>query len=302
MQPKVVAITLNWNGRDMTLDCVASLHKLHYDNYEIVVVDNGSTDGSVEALRDRFPNITLVENGRNLGYSEGFNSGIEKSMGMGAEYILILNNDTVIAPDALTELVTVAQTDETIGFVSGKVYHFDHPNILQTAGKISHPRSLVGPHIGASEVDTGQYDETKDFEFLDDVFLLVRREVIQKVGGYAKEFFLYYEETDWCARVRQSGFRIVFAPKARIWHKGSMSTGGGTNSVNTFWNSRNRYLFMYRNGTTQQWYYFLFTNWFYVLPVSILAKLSKGKIEIIYSLLVGNFSGLVWVIRNMNNN
>ena len=298
MLPKVVAITLNWNGRDMTLKCIDSLIQIDYNNYEIVIVDNGSTDGSVQSIRQRFPKILIVENERNLGYSEGFNIGINKAMNMGAEFLLILNNDTIIDPKALTELVNIAQSDDRIGFVSGKVYHYNRPNILQTVGKSTDPIKLVGSHIGADEEDNGQYDEIVDYQFIDDVFLLVSKKVIDKVGGYDNDFFLYYEETDWCARVRKAGFRIVFTPRAKIWHKGSMSSGGGTNPVNTYWNSRNRYLFMYRNGTHFQWFHFLFFNWFYYLPISTLAKLVKGRIDIVKSLLIGNLSGLKWILRN----
>lgn len=296
--PRVFAITLNWNGREMTLDCVESLLELEYPELEIIVVDNGSSDGTPEAVKSRFPDITVIENGENLGYSEGFNRGIDRAMERGAEYLMILNNDTRIDPKAVNELVEVAQSDDSIGFVSGKVYSFDEPNRLQTVGNFTHRWDLVGGHVGMNEMDEGQYDRVMDYEFMDDVFWLVRREVIEKVGMYDPEFFLYFENTDWCARVRGAGFRIVYAPKARLWHKGSMSSGGGTNPVNTFWMARNRYPFMWRNATSLQKLRFIMSQFFIVIPSTMLARLVSCKIELISPFLRGHLEGLKSIIKN----
>jgi len=275
---------------------------MDYPDFEIVVVDNGSGDGSVEYLNTRFGNaIHMVANGKNLGYADGFNAGIDYAMKRNPDYIFILNNDTKIDSKALTELVKTAESDPSIGFVSGKVYHFDRPGIIQTVGKLTDRVTLVGAHVGADEPDRGQHDEIRDYEFIDDVFLLVRREVIEKVGGYDSHFFLYFEETDWCARVRRAGYRIVYTPWAKIWHKGSMSTGGGQNPINIFWNSRNRYLFIKRNGTPGQWRSFLFKNFFYQIPATTVARLLKARFSLLTALLRGNLSGLVWVLRNMDN-
>ncbi len=248
--PKVWAITLNWNGREDTLACLASLEGLDYPNYDIVVVDNGSTDGSVAAIRQAFPGVSIVENGENLGYADGFNAGLQFAYERGGDYFLILNNDTVIDPQALTELVRVAEEDESIGFVSGKVYWHNKPDTLQTAGRFNDPMILAGNHVGGGEVDRGQYDTVTDYDFVDDVYLLVRRAVYERVGGYDPNFFLYFEETDWCARVRQAGFRIVYAPKAKIWHKGNI--GGGSTTLSPerhYFLTRNQVIFVARNAS-----------------------------------------------------
>ncbi|MCK4614324.1 MAG: glycosyltransferase family 2 protein [Thermoplasmata archaeon] len=292
-------MTLNWNRKHDTEECVNALLEMNYPNFEIVVVDNGSEDGSVDHLKEKLGDkIHIVANGKNLGYADGFNSGINYVMEREANYILILNNDTKIDKNALTELVKTAESDPKIGFVSGKVYHFNKPNVIQTVGKLTDPITLVGAHVGANEMDEGQYDEIRDYDFIDDVFLLVRWEVIEKVGGYDSNFFLYFEETDWCARVRRAGYRIVFAPAAKIWHKGSMSSGGGTNPVNTFWLARNRYPFIGRNGSPKQWNHFLLKNFFYQIPMTVFVRAVKGKFNILVSYIKGNLSGLIWVLRN----
>jgi len=298
-KPSVFAITLNLNGKHDTEECVSALLEMTYPNYEVIVVDNGSGDGSVQYLKKKFKKkISIIACEKNLGYSKGFNSGIRYAMRRGAEYLLILNNDTVIHKDALTELVSIAESDPKIGFVSGKVYHYEKPNVLQTIGKKRHPIYIVKGHVGANELDEGQYDTITDYEFIDDVFLLVRKKVVEQTKGYDENFFLYFEETDWCARVRRAGYRIVYTPYAKIWHKGSMSTGGGMNPTNIFWISRNRYLFIKRNGTTKQWRLFLLKNFFYLIPRSIFVRVLKAKFSLFVALLKGNLSGLIWVLKN----
>jgi len=297
-EPQVIAITLNWNGREMTLDCVESLLECQYPKLEIIVVDNGSSDGTPEAVRARFPDVTVIENGKNLGYSKGFNRGIDHAMGRGAEYLLILNNDTRIDPLAVDELVEVAKSDDKIGFVTGKVYSFDEPQRLQTVGNHNHPWNLVGGHVGMNEMDEGQYDEIMDYDFIDDVFWLVRREVVEKVGMYDPEFFLYFENTDWCARARRAGFRLVYTPMAKLWHKGSMSSGGGTNPVNTFWMARNRYPFMWRNGSASQRFRFIFEQFFRSIPLTVIARVITGKMTLILPFLKGQLDGLKSILKN----
>ena len=179
---KVFAMTLNWNGKHDTEECLKSLLEMSYPNFEVVVIDNGSEDGSVDHFKEKFgTRVHIVVNERNLGYSEGFNTGIYYAMKMGARYFLIINNDTRIDKNALTELVKAAESDLLIGFVSGKVYFYDEPNVLQTVGRLTHPITLLGPHVGANEVDVGQYDEIRNYDFIDDVFLLIRREVVEKI-------------------------------------------------------------------------------------------------------------------------
>jgi len=299
--PRVSSITLNWNGKDDTVECVASLRRLNYPNYDIVVVDNGSTDGSVSTLRAQYPDITIIENGRNLGYAEGFNTGLRYATQQKADYSLILNNDTVIDPSALAELVRVAERDPRIGFVSGKVYFYDEPNRLQTVGRLSHPVLLVYGQLGSGEEDQGQYDEVRECDFIDDVFLLVRQAVFEEVGGYDPTFFLMYEETDWCARVRRAGFKIAYAPSAKIWHKGHLGASSGRSPIHQFYLSRNSIPFVRRNGSRAQFRRFLLTYLFSYkpnyAPRIAWRLLRRGYYRLALAHLRGVGSGLVWLCR-----
>jgi len=295
--PKVVIITLNWNGGNDTIECVESLKRLNYPNYHIVVVDNGSTDGSVSAFKAQYPNLTIIENGCNLGYAAGFNAGLKYAYEQGADYFLILNNDTIIDPDALTELVKVAKQDEKIGFVSGKVYWYNRRDVLQTAGRENDPLTLVGRHVGSGEIDRGQYDKIQDYNFIDDIFLLVRHHVYETVGGYDPIFFLYYEETDWCARVRRAGFRIVYTPLAKIWHKGII---GNENLPLTpkriFYLQRHEIPFIWRNASREQWDAYL-RHLLLRLPYILLRYAKHGRFRTMLAYFKGVSYGMVWVWR-----
>ena len=303
--PRVFIITLNWNGRDDTIECIASLMKLNYSNYNIVVVDNGSTDDSVTALREKYKDIVIIENGRNLGYAEGFNTGMRFAAQKGADYFLILNNDTVIDPDALKELVCVAEGDYQIGFLTGKVYFYDDPQRIETAGKYQHPISLVGDRVGNNEIDEGQYDEVREYKFVDDVFLLVRRSVFEKVGGYDPIFFLMFEEADWCARVLRAGFKILYTPKAKIWHKGNKGLGTGRSPIHQFYLARNQIPFIFRNASRRYFRKFLLSLLFSYkwpwAPRQLWWLLKAGKYRLLWAYLRGISSGLIWFLRNRNN-
>ena len=168
---------------------------MNYSNFDVVMVDNASSDNSVAYVREKFPKVKLIQNSENLGYSVGFNIGLSYSMKKGYEYSLVMNNDTEIDKNALHELVKTAEKDNKIGFTTGKVYYFYQPNTLQTVGRESCNKKLAGNLIGDGEVDNGQYDKIVDYEFVDDIFLLVRNEVLANVCGYDPDFFLQFEET-----------------------------------------------------------------------------------------------------------
>ena len=293
--PKVFVITLNWNGREDTLECLASLKKLDYPNYVIVVVDNGSIDGSALAIRAKFPEVTIIENKKNLGYAKGFNAGLQYAYEQGADYFLILNNDTIVDPQAVSELVKAAQGHAKIGFVTGKVFWYAKPEVLQTAGRLSDPDRLARGHIGSGEVDHGQYDKEREYDFVDDIFLLVNREVYKTVGGYDSHFFLYFEETDWCARIRKAGYSIIFTPKARIWHKGNV--GGPSINLSPlrhFYLTRNEIIFLKRNAASSKFPKILF-SYLWRHTDRTLRLIKHGNVKHAFAHLRGISAGL-WCI------
>lgn len=294
--PKVIVMTLNWNRKEDTIECIKSLFELDYPNYEIVVVDNGSTDGSAQAFKQNSPNISVIENKTNLGYGGGFNVGIKYALNQRIKYVLIINNDAIADKNMLTELVKVAENDTNIGIVTGKVYSYYDPNRLQTCGKIVNFFSGDSNNVGEGEIDIGQCEEIKEYEFLDDVFWLVKTEVFKKAGMYDRNFFIYYEEVDLCAKVSKAGFKLMYTPYAKIWHKGqATSTGGGVNPIYTYYMARNRIVFMRRNSSLIQFMIFLS---YYIFETSkILASfIIRKKFNCIIPQIKGVISGLSWAL------
>lgn len=218
--PRVAIIILNWNGRDDVLNCVSTLPRLTYPNYTATVVDNASVDGSVEALRERFPEQRVLVMEKNLGFCGGNNRGIEDALAHGADYVLLLNNDTEMHPDLVTELVRVAQTDPRIGAVGAKNLRLENPaEVWGAYGELTYGRQLVSV-VGQSRPDGPEYRVVRDVDWAIGNALMMSRTAIEVVGGFDEGFFGYHEDVDWCERARQHGFRIVFNGNAIIFHKG----------------------------------------------------------------------------------
>lgn len=248
MNKKVYVIVLNWNGKEDTLDCLRSLRTTDYDNYQVVLVDNGSTDNSVEAVRKNFPEAQLVLTGKNLGFAGGNNVGIEYAVKAGADYVFLINNDTTVDPAYLKELVLVAESDAKIGAVGSKIYYHSEPERIWFAGgKINWLRNK-GEHIGLDEIDKEQYDETKEVGYLTGCALLVKREVVEKIGVLEDDYFLYYEDADYSLRIQNAGYKTVYAPKSKIYHKVSRSTKPGSASY-VYYHVRNGLVNARRNGS-----------------------------------------------------
>jgi len=256
-QPRVSIIILNWNGLEDTTECLESLKKITYPNYEVIVVDNGSQGNDAQVLKDRFSDyIHLIENDKNYGFASGVNIGIRYAMDDSPpDYFLLLNNDTTVAPDFLGQLVKVAERDISIGIVGPKVYYYDSPNLIQCIGAKMNMWTGKGSFIGVKQVDTGQYDHQKEVDLVVPCTLL-RAEVVHRVGFYDEKYFCYLEDSDYCARARRSGYRIMYSPEARIWHKLGQSAQKVTGLIEYYF-ARNRIRFMKKNATRSQYVSFL---------------------------------------------
>jgi GT2 family glycosyltransferase len=295
--PKVTVTTLSWNRKMHTLEWLQSLGALEYANFEVLIVDNGSTDGSVDAIRAKHPEVALVENGENLGYARGFNVGMKHAFEGGADYVLIMNNDAIIDPPALQALVDTAEADPSVAFVSGKVYHYWRPEEIQTAGTLPHRWRVAGAQIGFGEIDHGQYDEVTERELTDDVFLLVRRAAWERVGGYDNDFAYYgHENVDWCMRVREAGFKIMYTPHAKIWHKGR--TGGGWTPFYLYHQTRNDYVLVAKHVTRPKAFVSAAMLALWYQPMWFFIRVRPTKLGQMKSFLRGQFEGLRWLIGN----
>lgn len=244
----IFCILVNWNNWKDTIECVESCHKLNYYNTRILIIDNGSTDGSEEVLREQFPNIELIQTGRNLGFAGGNNVGIRYALGHGADYVWLLNNDTVVDPDALSSLVRVAAEDERVGMVGSKILFYENLRHLWYAGSVLDPeRPYDSGHRGIMEEDRGQYDETAETGYVTGCSLLARREMIEEIGLLDEGFFLYFEDADWNARARKAGWKLMYEPRSVVLHKASASMGGMESPRMRYFLARNILYFIQKN-------------------------------------------------------
>jgi GT2 family glycosyltransferase len=240
--PDVTVVVLNWNGVNDTLACLDSLAALTYQRFKVIVVDNGSTDDSLALLRPYqapYP-MALLETGANLGFAEGNNVGIRAALEAGADAVLLLNNDTVVGPNLLSELVAAATTHPEGGVFSAKIFYHAEPNKLWYAGAKWLADKQHFQHVGIGEVDDKRlYENVVETDYASGCALFIRADVIKKMGLMDAQFFLTYEETDWCYRARAAGFKSFFVPEAKLWHKVSASFGGVESPLQLYFYSRN---------------------------------------------------------------
>ena len=318
--PKVTILLLNYNGWGDAIECLESVYKITYPNWELILVDNGSVDGSVSKIKEWAAGEILVESKffeydvegkpikyieelfydeeearvkaskkekewdallphqklsilrieKNRGVTGGENIGIEYILReRKTDYILILNNDIAVDKELLSELVKVAESDPEIGVVGPKIYYYDYngrKDIINFAGGKINFWKGVGYHIGANEIDKGQHDEIREVDYVEGSCFLIKKEVIEKVGMLDHEYFAYWEEADWCIRIKKGGYKGCYVPRAKIWHKVS-STTKKTSGFFEYYNTRNSFLFMKKHASGGQYlsfllYFFGFRFWF----------------------------------------
>ena len=225
--PSIAIIVLTWNGRELTLDCLRSLDAVTTPGVRVIVVDNASSDGTADAIRSQYGGrITLIENPTNAGFAAGNNAGIERALRDGADFILLLNNDTLVAPDFVDRLLEPLRDAPDIGITAPKIYFAEPRDRIWFAGGVISMWKGTARHIGIRETDRGQYDRERDIDYATGCALLARRTVFETAGTLDPAYRAYFEDADLCVRARRAGFRIRYVPAARVWHRISASTGG----------------------------------------------------------------------------
>jgi GT2 family glycosyltransferase len=251
--PLVYIIVLSWNGKSDTLECLDSLCQVEYQNFRILVVDNASADGTCDAIKQRFPNVELIVNQANIRFAGGNNIGIRYAVERGADFVLLLNNDTIVDKHFLALLTDAAGTDPRVGMVGPKIYyHSDKQRLWYAGGKINWWKGLVS-HIGIREIDHGQYDEQKETDYITGCCVLVRRSVIESIGMLDEKYFIYGEDADWSVRASRKGFKLLFVPSSKIWHKVSVSSGGHLSWFKNWNKLKSTFRLMGRYAMWYQW-------------------------------------------------
>lgn len=237
--------------------CLNSLKKTGYSNYEIILVDNASSDDSVSAIRSAFPEVMIIENKTNLGVAGGRNVGLKFGLKRGPDYILFLDNDTTVHEDFLREMVKVGENDTRAGILTGKIYFHSEPNKIWCAGgRMSFYRCKFNL-IGYDELDRGQYEETKEVDYVTGCMFMIKRKVIDEIGVLDEDFVQYFaEDVDWCMRAKKKGYKIMYAPRAKAWHRVVKKT----TVSERYWylKGRNLFLFMRKHAQIHHWIFFSF--------------------------------------------
>jgi hypothetical protein len=240
--PRVSILILTYNQRELTAECLASLAASDYPNAEMVVLDNASSDGTEELVRREYPRVRYIQNGKNLGYAEGNNVGLRYAMQSHADYALALNNDTVVAPDMVSQLVRAAEANPNAAFVGPLVYHFDEPDVIQSAGGLR-TTDWRFYHRGQNATDCGQFKQIERVVWVSGCAIMARCAALEKIGLIDPAFFAYNEEVDWCVRAGELGYEILFVPAAHVWHKGVQRRYNPSPRV-TYFSARNELLLL----------------------------------------------------------
>ncbi len=280
-RPKVSVVILNYNGKRFLKDCIASVKKQDYPRrlIETIVVDNGSTDGSIGFVKEKFRGVKLVENGKNLGFSEGNNIGLEKSNG---DYVLLLNNDATIERSWIRH--AVESFPKKAAAVGGKIY-FWGSNKLWFAGGIIDSLGNTS-HRGFCSEDEGQFDEACDVDYMSGCAIIVSKKAVKELGALFDPVYspIYYEEVDFCMRARKMGYRIVYNPELVAHHKVSQTTGQGRTA--NFYMTKNRMIFMRRH----------FTLWPVLIPLSVARSVFSAVFRMDIQKLAGTADAVLWAI------
>ena len=270
----VSVITVNYNGLEDTLALLESLYTINTFPLEVIVVDNGSVADEAKIIKEKYPEAITVRSEKNLGFAGGNNLGIKKAKG---DAMFFLNNDTVIREDGISHLVGELFSHESTGAVSPKIlFHFP-PRNIQFAGYTELTKyTLRNSIIGFDRPDSGIYNVVSESCYLHGAAMMVKKEVVEKAGMMPEIYFLYYEELDWCMRMRENGYRLIYNPAFTVYHKESRSTGQNS-PFRTFYIVRNRLLFAHRNRKFMTKYIAVSYQLMFVLPKEILVQLFKGR-------------------------
>jgi len=241
--PRVAVVILNWNGLADTSECLESLQALAYPNCQTIVMDNGSSGDDAKVLQERFgDSIRLIASPENLGFAGGCNLAMREALAGEADYVLLLNNDVTVDPQFLDEMVLAAERLPDAAALCPKVYFHDRPTVICSTGGRVNPWAGTALQVGRGEEDCGQYGELAERDYADGACMLIRREALERVGLLDEEYFAYWEETDWCARAAEAGYKCYYVPAARVWHKAARSQAPDSDYYYLF--RRNALLFL----------------------------------------------------------
>ncbi len=337
--PRVSVIIINWNGWHDTIECLESLYKINYPNYDVVLIDNNSTDDSIKEIEkycrgqlmveskyfefekrnkpiklieltenelktvkpqynslkaEKSSNkiLNLIKNHNNYGFAKGNNKGIDYALKiLNPDYVLLLNNDTVVDPDFMLELVLTGESSDKIGFIGAKTYLYNKENILQAAGggDVDFKHGVV-QELASNKEDNGDYDIYMEIDYVGGACLMCKREVIDTIGALDNNFFMYWEDVDWCLKGLKYGYKSVYSYKSKIWHKYGSSSAS---YFKIYYLNRNRIYTIKEYADRNEYiyfiiYFFLYRFWYECLDY----LLNQRNLKLFKCLIKGAYDGL----------
>ena len=304
MTPTVVIITINYNQTLYTVDCINSILDSDYNNYKLLLVDNGSTVSQIDLLDELMPDderILLTKIKKNIGYVGGVNHGLREATVFKPDYYIIMNNDTVIHKTSISSLVKCCDKHHKKAIVAGKVYEYDERNRVQSIGTIfTDKRYLREKSPGKGEIDSGQYDFEMEMDMLDDILWLIPARLINEIGFYSDHFYFGGEQADFALRAKKNGYKLIYTPDSKIWHKG----GGSFNQNRTnpskqfvFLATKGSIIYKYRNMKLR---YFVIstTKSLFKILIKFIISLNSSRNRIYRTELKGIISSLYYIIKN----
>lgn len=282
--PLAVIVVINWNNPGDTIICIKSINYLNYTNYHVLIIDNGSDDDSLrllsEATKDN-PRFTVMETGDNLGFSGGVNYGIVKASEMKADYIWLLNNDTEVAPDCLSNLIKAMEENSDVAIAGSKILLASERNTIWHAGATFAMYTGQPQHLGmGADINDPAYSSNKFVDYVTGSSLIIRKNDIETIGFMDDRFYLYYEEADLCYRARNHGLKILYVAESKLWHKVAASSTGY--HVRAYYEVRNRLLFTIKHKRSQ-----FLSVLRYLIIQEFLKPLYRGNYKLAKSALLG---------------
>jgi len=292
--PLVSIITVNYNQPEITCDLLESLTHITYPAIEIIVVDNASPSKNPDVILEKYPYITLIKSGKNLGFAGGNNIGIRVAKG---KHILLINNDTEVDPGFLEPLIAKLENNPDIGVVSPKIRYFFQPDTIQYAGFTPiNPITIRNSGIGFNETDHGQYEQDTQTNYAFGAAMVIPIKVMKEVGLMADIFFLYYEEMDWMQRIKDADYKIFYVHNSLVFHKDSITTGT-MSPLKIFYLNRNRLLYMRRNVHGWKAVASVIYQLIIAIPKNLAVFLLSGQ----FKLFIAYFNAMTWHLKNLFN-
>ena len=288
---KAFAVVVNWNGGEQNLECLESLVRQGLPPSAIVFVDNGSTDGSVEAVERRFAGLVLLRNRENLGFGEGANQGARESLARGAELVFFVNNDVRLPDGTLARLEEVLARSPELGIVGPRVLYMDEPEVVWCAGGMLTWKQNLSTLLGHKEKDGPRWRESRDVDYVAGCALLARRSVLEEVGLFDARYFAYMEDVDLCLRAKRAGFGVRIVGDAAAYHATSSATGGGYNPRRKYMMGVNSIWFLKQHARAREWMRFVAYD-VLTLPFLWFAGLFRGQARAVVGKALGIYDGL----------